>query len=125
MKNSGLFVKICVSITLVIFFIIYILFAAGKIDEVIFHSIILAVAITSVNFFLGILAIKLGLTSSDKIFIISILGGMLVRLILLLGAVFISLKFLDINHNSFIFTVLFFYIYYLTIEVFYLNSKKK
>jgi hypothetical protein len=38
--------------------------------------------------------------------------------------VFISLKFLDIRVGVFIFVILFFYIFYLIIEIFYLFMKK-
>jgi hypothetical protein len=45
---------------------------------------------------------------------------MVLRLFLMLIMVFISLKFLDIRADVFIFVILFFYIVYLIIEIFYL-----
>ncbi len=109
----------------VLFCILFLIYSSGKIQSTTFSSFAIAGGLTTFNFVLGLLAIKIGISRSDKIFILSILGGMLIRMILLLGVVFISLKFLEINHNSFIFTVLFFYIYYLIIEIIYLNFKRK
>ncbi len=125
MKSPGFLLFIGLLLPAVLFLILFFVYLTGKVQYITFSSYTIAIAITSLNFLLGILAIKIGIYKSDKIFISSILAGMLIRLFLLLGAVFISLKFLEINHNSFIFTLLFFYIYYLSIEIFYLNFKKK
>jgi hypothetical protein len=48
-----------------------------------------------------------------------------VRLILGLVLVLISLIFLEINTYGFIFSILFFYVFYLIIEIFYLNFGRK
>jgi hypothetical protein len=42
----------------------------------------------------------------------------------MLFIILIILIFLDINRNSFIFSIFIFYIFYLLIEVFYLNYRK-
>jgi hypothetical protein len=60
------------------------------------------------------------LDKSNNIFLIAIFGGMIFRLFLMVAMVFISLKFLDIRAEVFIFAILFFYIVYLIIEIFYL-----
>jgi hypothetical protein len=49
---------------------------------------------------------------------------MIIRLLILLSVIFISLIFLDINRNSYIFSIFIFYIFYMIIEVFYLNLLK-
>jgi len=54
-----------------------------------------------------------------------ILGGTVLRMFLLIGMVIAGLKILELSRNSFIFSVLFFYIFYLIIEIFYLNLRKK
>ena len=125
MKSPNLLIVVGLLLPVVLFGILFFIYSSGKIQNTTFNSLVVAGVITTINFLLGLLAIKIGISGSDKIFISSILGGMVIRLFLLLGIVFISLKFLEINHNSFIFTVLFFYIYYLIIEIFYLNFKKK
>ena len=125
MKSPGILLFIGLLIPIALFCVLYFILLSGKIQVLSFNAIAIALGLTTVNFLLGILAVKIGIYKSDKIFITSILGGMTIRLVILLGAVFISLKFLEINHNNFIFTLLFFYIYYLSIEIFYLNFKKK
>lgn len=89
-----------------------------------FLSLFIPIIITSLNYLLGFLAIKFGINKSQKVFLISILGGMVFRLLMMVILVFISLKFLEISRNSFIFTIFFFYVFYLIMEVFYLNTKK-
>ncbi len=125
MKSPVILLFIGLLIPIALFCVLYFILLSGKIQVLSFNAISIALGLTTVNFLLGILAVKIGIYKSDKIFITSILGGMTIRLLILLGAVFISLKFLEINHNNFIFTLLFFYIYYLSIEIFYLNFKKK
>ena len=125
MKSLDTLVVAGLLLPVVFFCILFFIYSSGKIQSTAFNLLAIAVGLTTINFLLGFLAIKIGFSRSDKIFITSILGGMLFRLILLLRIVFISLKFLEINDNSFIFTVLIFYIYYLIIEIFYLNFKKK
>jgi phosphatidylserine synthase len=125
MKSPVILLFIGLLIPIALFCVLYFILLSGKIQVLSFNAIAIALGLTTVNFLLGILAVKIGIYKSDKIFITSILGGMTIRLLILLGAVFISLKFLEINHNNFIFTLLFFYIYYLSIEIFYLNFKKK
>ncbi len=90
-----------------------------------FSAAAAAFGITTINFSLGILFIKLGINKEDKTFIFSILGGMVFRVMLMLGLVFISLVFLELSQNNFIFSILFFYILYLFIEIVYLNLRKK
>jgi hypothetical protein len=89
-----------------------------------FKSVAVGGAISTFNFLLGFFAIKISIKSSRDFFFKAILGGMVLRLFLVLILVFISLKFLNINENSFIFSILFFYILYLIIEIIYLNMKK-
>jgi hypothetical protein len=43
---------------------------------------------------------------------------------LMLGFILITLKFLFVSLNSFIFTTFIFYFYYLIVEIFFLTQKK-
>jgi len=109
--------------TLFIFFLfaaIFLLYSVSLLSFGFLKSFILAGFITYFNFALGFFSIKLTLEKSAKIFLIAVLGGMVLRLFLMLIMVFISLKFLDIRADVFIFVILFFYIVYLIIEIFYL-----
>ena len=85
---------------------------------------ILAGFIAYLNFALGYISITLAFGKSATIFLIAVFGGMVLRLFMMVIMVFISLKFLDIRVGVFIFVILFFYIFYLIIEIFYLFMKK-
>lgn len=87
-------------------------------------SILFAYIITTINYSLGLISIKIGINKSAKIFLISFLGGMVFRLFLMLALILISLNSLQIKQNSFIFSVFIFYSFYLFTEIFYLNKRK-
>ena len=76
------------------------------------------------NFTIGLFFIFLGTNNSNKRFLISLFGGLLLRLIIMVFLVVVILKFLEINEISFIFSLLFFYFLYVTIEIIYLNLRK-
>jgi hypothetical protein len=88
-------------------------------------SFIIAGVITYLNFVSGYLFIKFSNNKSDTIFLIMILGGMLLRLFMMLLLVFISLKFLDIKTGVFIFIIFFFYVFYLLVEILYLYRERR
>ena len=94
-------------------------------DKIIFKSVLFGDVITFLNFILGLLFIFFGINSPIKTFLISIFGGLVLRLSIMLVLVVVSLKFLEINEISFIFSLLFFYIFYAIIEIIYLNFSKK
>ena len=112
---------IIASILLLFLFGIY---SFSFISKMFFISILIGGILATINFFLGLITIKISLNYSQNKFFIAIFGGLILRLFLILSAVFISLKFLKINENSFIFSILFFYIFYLIIEIIYLYMKK-
>ena len=89
-----------------------------------FISILLALGITAANFLGQFLSVKIGLKKPDSGFIKIVFGSMIIRFFSLLLVVLISLAFLDINKNSFIFSIFIFYILFLFIEIYYLNFQK-
>ena len=89
-----------------------------------FVSILLALGITTINFITGFLSAKASLKKDNETFIKIVFGSMIIRLFSLLLIVLLSLIFLDINQNSFIFSIFIFYILFLFIEVYYLNFPK-
>jgi hypothetical protein len=93
-------------------------------DNKTFFSILIAYLIATINFLIGFTAFKYGIKKKEKTFIISVLGGIVLRLIFSLSLVLISLLFLELNPNSFIFSIFFFYILYISIEIVYLNLRK-
>jgi hypothetical protein len=52
-------------------------------------------------------------------------GGLLIRLLIGLTLILLTLFFLEINTYGFIFSILFFYVFYLLIEIFYLILGRK
>ncbi|HED07973.1 MAG TPA: hypothetical protein ENI57_07650 [Ignavibacteria bacterium] len=120
--------KVIIFTILVVFIFtitLYILSSINYISNVAAYSGFLAILFTTINYALGMLAIKVGIDQKHLIFMVSVFGGMLIRLILLILLVFIALEFLDISRNIFIFLVLFFYILYLISEIFYLVLRDK
>lgn len=103
---------------------ILILYASQTIDKLTFLSIALAAAVSLINFLLGIWFYKIGINRSNSIFFISVLGGIVIRLIVMLMAVLMCLIFLELNRISFIFSIFIFYFLHLSIEVIYLNLRK-
>ena len=96
-----------------------------KEPQIIYNSILLGDASAFMNFLLGIFFILFGIDKQTNIFLQSIFVGVLVRLIILLTIVILTLKFLEINDLSYIFSLLFFYIFYIIIEVIYLILRKR
>lgn len=105
--------------------VVTILFILSGISQKLFISIIIGFTISAINFLIGIGLIKFSISKSEKIFLFALWGGLLIRLILGLTVVLISLIFLEINTYGFIFSILFFYVFYLIIEIFYLNFGRK
>lgn len=108
-----------------IFACLLLLFQINIVTFDFFKSFILAGIITYLNFASGYLFLKFSQNKSDNIFLIMILGGMLLRLFIILLLVFISVKFLDIKTGVFIFIIFFFYVFYLLIEILYLYRDKR
>lgn len=101
-----------------------IFYGYGNLEPIQFFSLFYGFIFSTVNFVLGVLAIHFGFEKSDKIFLIIVFGGLVLRLFLMLILIMIALKFLFVRLNSFIFTTFIFYFYYLIVEIFILNQKK-
>ena len=101
----------------------YTLFAAS--NKIIFKSILIGDFLAFLNFILGLLFVSWGLNRPNKEFLASLFGGLLIRLSLLLILLTSTLIFLEINEISFIFSILFFYFFYVIIEIIYLNFRKR
>lgn len=86
-----------------------------------FKSILLGEAITTFNAAIGFLSIKSGINKPEKMFLRWLLGGMVLRFLTTLVIVILALLFLELNRISFIFSILFFYSFFLIIEIIYLN----
>lgn len=101
--------------------IITILFYFDLIYKEDIKAFILAGIITTFNAGLTLISIKRGINKAEKVFLRRLLGGMVFRFVVTLLMVVLVLLFLELNRISFIFSILFFYIFYLVIEIIYLN----
>jgi hypothetical protein len=124
-KNEKRLFTICILISCLTLLIVSILFLLSAVSGLIFKSILLGTLLSMINFVIGVSLIKFSINKSDHIFLLSLWGGILFRLILGLSLVLITLIFLEINTYGFIFSILFFYVFYLLIEIFYLNLGRK
>lgn len=109
-----------------IIFLLILLFSYiySDFDVKILSSRFYGLLVPSINFTLGILSIRFGLEKNNKIFLVTVFGGLVIRLFLTLLLIILVLKFLFVTLNSFIFTTFIFYFYYLIAEIFYLSQKR-
>jgi hypothetical protein len=124
-KNEKQLLALGFFVSLVVLLAVAFLYFNLVVSKVIFKSIIFGSFISIINFLIGLSLVKFSINKSEKIFLISLWGGMLFRLIFGLSIVIISLIFLEINTYGFIFSILFFHIFYLIIEIFYLDLRRK
>jgi hypothetical protein len=94
-------------------------------NKIIFKSILIGDFLAFLNFVLGLMFVTWGINRPNKEFLASLFGGLLIRLSLLLILLTSTLIFLEINEISFIFSILFFYFFYVIIEIIYLNFRKR
>ena len=124
-KNEKELLALGFFVSLVVLLAVAFLYFNLVVSKVIFKSIIFGSFISIINFLIGLTLVKFSINKSEKIFLIGLWGGMLFRLIFGLSIVIISLIFLEINTYGFIFSILFFYIFYLIIEIIYLDLRRK
>ena len=124
-KNEKLLLSIGIIGAFFILIIVTILFLSSQMSGIIYKSILIGALFSILNFGIGYLLISYSIKRSDKIFLMALWGGLLFRLILMLSLVISALIFLEINAYGFIFSILFFYIFYLIIEIFYLDLRRK
>ena len=124
-KNEKQLLTFCFVVSILLLLIVTILFLSSGISGMIFKSIFVGALLSIINFVIGLLLIKFSVDKPEKIFLLALWGGIILRLILGLSLVLITLIFLEINTYGFIFSILFFYVFYLLIEIFYLNLGRK
>jgi hypothetical protein len=124
-KNEKHLLTFCFLVSFIILLVVTILHLISDVSGPIFKSILLGTGFSILNFAVGFLLIKFSVNKSDRIFLLTLWGGLLLRLILGLTIVLLTLIFLEINAYGFIFSILFFYVFYLLIEIFYLNLGRK
>jgi len=120
-KNEKVLISFALIFSIVILLLLTSFYLLSEITEIVYKSILLGTFLSFINFSIGFLLIKFSIDKSEKVFLFALWGGLLFRLILGLTLVLIILIFLEINTYGFIFSILFFYVFYLFIEIFYLN----
>ena len=106
------------------FLIVTSLFFLDVISKEDFKAFIIAGIITTFNTGIGVISIKSGINKPGKMFFQRLFGGMVIRFFTTLIIVVLVLLFLELNRISFIFSILFFYIFYLVVEIIYLNFRQ-
>jgi hypothetical protein len=124
-KNEKQLLIVAIVISFLTLLIVSVFFLLSSISGLIFKSIFVGALLSIINFVIGLLLIKFSVDKPEKIFLLALWGGIILRLILGLSLVLITLIFLEINTYGFIFSILFFYVFYLLIEIFYLNLGRK
>ena len=80
-------------------------------------SFLVATAISLINFSLFMFLFSYSYKKTNKIFLLFTVGGMGVRLFLMLIAVFLSIKFLNVDVVGFIFAFFISYVFLLIYEI--------
>jgi len=125
MKIANKVLLIGISAAILSLVILLIITLNSQDNQIQFKSILIGDIVGFSNFVLGLVFIFIGINRPDKFFLMTVYGGILIRLFVLSVIVVIILKTLEINVNNFIFSLLFFYFFYLTVEIFYLNFRKR
>jgi hypothetical protein len=87
------------------------------------HSIIAGGIISLVNLLLGYVAIEISFERSHTTFLKYVLGGMVIRLMLMWGVLLILIRFCHFHSASLMLSLLFFYAMNLVLEIFYLQKR--
>ncbi len=124
MKKVKSTILISVGIFALVDFILFALCFTSIISVKLFYSIIIASMINLQNLLWVLFSIKKEMNANRDVLFGPFFKLMLPRIILMLILIIISLKFLDIYRNSFIFSILIFYIFCLSIEIKLLTGEK-
>ncbi len=109
--------KVSFLFTVILFLLIFLLHHFTVISYTSLFSVYLGAICSTINFVIAVVSINLMKKGTlDRVFI-TYMKGMIIRMVVLILLIIFSFKFLDIKQNSFIFSILIFYIYYLIIEI--------
>jgi hypothetical protein len=87
------------------------------------HGIIAGGVMSLVNLLLGYVAIEISYERSHTTFLKYVLGGMVIRLMLMWGVLLILIKLYAVHSASLMLSLLFFYVMNLVLEIFYLQKR--
>jgi hypothetical protein len=89
----------------------------------IFSAVIVGAVLSTVNVMAGFLAIEYTLEKSYTTFLKGVLGGMGIRMAVMLGVIVLLIKFGGIHIVGLVVSVLSFYAVYLVLEILYIQKK--
>lgn len=118
-KNNPVFIISIISIV-VIFLVTFFLSNQQIINKTITISLFLAEILALINYFVGIFSVKFSFNKNNNIFLLSILGGMFLRMFFTLILIGVIIKLLKVNVFCFILVFFILYFYFLTLEIIYL-----
>lgn len=108
-----------------IFFLILLIWNfVQPIESILFNSLFWGSLLPFSNFAIGHFLTKTGLSKSDNSFLLLVLGGMVLRMFLMLIMIIVALEFLNVSMYSFIFVIFISYVYFLIIEIYHLAIQK-
>jgi hypothetical protein len=108
-------IPLLISLTVIlIFFTLNLILGFSNIEA---RSLLYSALLSTLNFILFILCLRISEQKSNKTFLLITMGGIGVRLILVLTAVFISIKFLNVDTLAFIFGLFISYFFHLIYEI--------
>ena len=109
--------KIALIISVITIILISLLIVTNSLSVEIGNALILAVVLSVLNFLLFLGSFNYSVKKSNNIFLIFTIGGMGIRLLLMLAAVFVCIKFLKIDLVGFIFGFFIWYVFLLIYEI--------
>ncbi|MCO6474003.1 MAG: hypothetical protein PHW27_01755 [Melioribacteraceae bacterium] len=120
-------IKPVVAIFIIGYAIIAILYFNDSITQDQLTASIYAGLLNLFNSFIAFYLFEKSRGKPNKIFLLSVLGGMGARLVVILTAVIIFIKFLNVDRDGFILVFFIFYFLLLSVEImhFYTNVKAK
>ena len=87
------------------------------------HGIIAGGVMSLINLLLGYAAIEISYERSHTTFLKYVLGGMVVRLMLMWGVLLLLIRVYNFHSASLMLSLLFFYVMNLVLEIFYLQKR--
>lgn len=124
MQRNKLFLFFSVIVPFISLIIFSVLYLFNQIDFSLFKSYTFGILISSLNFLIGFLAVKFGINKPNKSFLMIVFGAVIFRFFLIFALIILTLSFLYVRMNSFIFTTFTFYFYFLIVEILYLKNQK-
>jgi hypothetical protein len=119
MKTENKLLIIFSGFILLVFLTGYYLHFNSTLSSPVWIAFITGGSLTTLNFYLGILSLRIALNAPNNRFLAIVFGGMLTRMLFMLVVIYIGVKLLEIRMDVFIFVIFVFYTIYLLFEIFY------